>query len=517
MKKRGFLIYLILGFLFFPSFAFARNYSGVATTARSAVLDTSSNYYYTNWIVLQSNSLNSVPIPYGGGNYYHMGAEYVMPLSLNGESQFEAYVRVPVVSNTIYNYQLMNGLNFDDFKIGFSGTFGVYNVSSFLDWDSSWECQTYPHLGIAHNYCYYDIYVKFNMTPITGGTNMNFAVFNTNASHSSYYYTGYDSNGNAIEFPVASQNSGYPTLSPTVRLVGSGGDSGGTTDNSDITNSIDENSQLIIDSLTDNSEQIIEQINENYQNLVNSQQVCSNYNLNSSNTDFITGKQLISSGQILNNSVNSITDYIPISKDMNYNLYLYTTIMYSPSYCLYDKNYEQISCENYNGRSNISIHSTSDGFIRFTVYNDYKQYYSFTGPYCKNGNQAISDSILDDSHASPNSFFDDMESLQLSDTPITDLLTMPLTLARAFYNGISGQCSTINLGTWYDTPMLIPCFNIENYLGSNLWNIIDLLFSGFMIFNIGQLMIHDFDSITSLEDLFDETYTPRHEKLRRSK
>lgn len=121
-------------------------------------------------------------------------------------------------------------------------------------------------------------------------------------------------------------------------------------------------------------------------------------------------------------------------------------------------------------------------------------------------------------HTPPNmdEVLEDFNDLMISDTPITDLLLLPLHLVQAFYNGINGSCSTINLGEWFDHVMYIPCINLETYLGSTLWGIIDLLFCGFMILNISQLMLHDFDSLSSAEDLFDETYTPLHHKDRRS-
>ena len=167
MKKKGFLIYiLLLGFIFIPKNVFALSLSGNATVARSAVLDTSSNYYYTAWTSLSSNSLNSVPIPYSGGQYYHMGSEYVIAVTLNGETSCNGSIRVPVVSNTIYNYQLTNGLNDNDLKLGFHQNFGVYGNVNLTNWNMAWECQVYPHLGVAHNYCYYDASFS-NRVPIT--------------------------------------------------------------------------------------------------------------------------------------------------------------------------------------------------------------------------------------------------------------------------------------------------------------------------------------------------------------
>lgn len=388
IKKIIFFCIFSLGCIFVPFKVFAQSYNRVASVGRSSVMDTSLNYYYTDWKLLSSNSLNIVPIPYSGGNYYHMGSEYSFPINLVGDTSFSGQVKIPVVANTIYNYQLMNGLNQNDFHFGLDKNWGVYNVNfSLTNTPSTWSCLTYSNLGVAHNYCYYTINFQFNTSQaLEGSYNLNVGVIDFTGNRSAYYYSGYDSNGNSIEFPVLSQNSGYPNLQPILSMTSSGGSSGGGgTDTSNIEN---------------NQQTIINQNN----NIINNQQT-------------------------INDSI-----------------------------------------------------------------------------------EDINDTILDDSHESPNQFLQDMESLSLSDTPITDLLAMPLNMVRAFHSGISGQCSTINLGSWYDKPLIIPCLDIPSIIGGPLWAIIDALFSGFMIYNIAELLIHDFDSLTSADDLFEETYTPRHGK-----
>ena len=227
VKKRGFLIYIfILGLFFIPKSVFAQSYNRTASVGRSAVMNTSNVYYYTDWKLLSTDSLNIVPVPYSGGDYYQMGSEYSFPITMNGDTYFTGNVKIPVVSNTIYNYQLMNGLNQYDMKFGVHQNWGVYNVNAVIN-SSTWECQTYPHLGVAHNYCYYNINFSFSLTEaLSGAYNLNVAVLDTSGNRSTYYYSGYYSNGCAIEFPVAASNSGYPSISPYLSMSSTGGSSG---------------------------------------------------------------------------------------------------------------------------------------------------------------------------------------------------------------------------------------------------------------------------------------------------
>lgn len=391
LKHLLFLLVITCGVIIGPR-VHAYTYDGVATVGRGWIMGTGLDYYNTGWVNVSNNSYNANRISVNLNAFYIMGSEYVMSMQGYGDNYFEGYVTIPVSANTIYNYQLTNGLNQNDFKIGIDGNFGVYNVSPNITSFSN-SCNVYAASSVAHTYCFYT--VNFNFTTpstISGATNVNFAIYNTESNRSSYYFSG-GSGGSYFEFPnnyTGFNNTSYAMLRPYIYMTSSynSGGSGGGGSSTDTT-TIENNQQTII--------------NQN--------------------------NSIINNQQTINDSI-----------------------------------------------------------------------------------EDINDTILDDSHESPNQFLQDMESLALSDTPITDLLAMPLNMVRVFHSGISGQCSTINLGSWYDKPLYIPCIDIPSIIGGPLWAIIDALFSGFMIYNIAELFIHDFDSLTSADDLFEETYTPRHGK-----
>lgn len=107
----------------------------------------------------------------------------------------------------------------------------------------------------------------------------------------------------------------------------------------------------------------------------------------------------------------------------------------------------------------------------------------------------------------------DFSNLETADdTPISDLVTMPLSLLNKFINAMSGTCKPYNLPFFNDSTISFPCFNGEKYFGSNLWNTIGLFMSFFMIYEIGMLAVQAFNDFTSLRDTYDSLYTPKHAK-----
>lgn len=119
------------------------------------------------------------------------------------------------------------------------------------------------------------------------------------------------------------------------------------------------------------------------------------------------------------------------------------------------------------------------------------------------------DFMEDDSSPDTNSFWNDMQQ-DYSSTPVSDLLLMPITLLNAYYNGFNSSCSPYSFGSLYGTELKFPCINLESYLGSTLFNIIDSLCVFGIIYAIGMLCVWFWDSLTSLRDTFDSLYVPQH-------
>lgn len=288
------------------------------------------------------------------------------------------------------------------------------------------------------------------------------------------------------------------------------------TNNTDsIINNQNSNTNQIIQDNQQNTQDIINNQNSNTQQEIESQKVCKYID----KKDIVLDRHgLDSSGRLTNTNNYGITDYIPISNTTELKIYIGTG--YVNYMCFYNTNKEVTSCLSY---SNITPDTTNGTILTIPSGSSYFRApinYSYNRPtfnLCTNGNQALNDSVNDlndsiTSTESPNTNqdIDDMNDMVASDTPISDLITMPLTLFNAYINGINSSCSPFNIGNLYGTDIVFPCLNLQQRLGSNLWSIIDAFFSIFMCYNIGMLFITAFDGLTSLRDDFEGLYQPRH-------
>ena len=273
----------------------------------------------------------------------------------------------------------------------------------------------------------------------------------------------------------------------------------------------------------DNAQQIINGINENNnqntEQTIESQKVCKVYD--KSNIK-VTKSRLNSDGTIMANQQGyGVTNYISINNKSEFTLLSNATGVVSgyTRYCFYNVNKISISCSTTQSLSDgatITIPSDSS-FVRLVINESQnKPQYKI----CTNGNQSIVDSnqelndtlndneVSSDTNSTINQFLEPTSEETFG--PIADLLLLPLTLLRAFYSGFNGTCTTFNLGSLYGTNLTLPCIDLRSILGNSLYNTIDIAISLFMILNIVLMCIDIFDRLTSLEDPFNELYTPKH-------
>lgn len=265
-----------------------------------------------------------------------------------------------------------------------------------------------------------------------------------------------------------------------------------------------DSTQEIIENDNDNTQNIIDNQNDNTQQQIESQKVCKTFDKSSIYTDNF---YLNSVGNLTSSNNWGVTDFLNIYNSEIIVLNSYDTT--GAKFCFYYEDKSQISCHDDSNLGSIVIPSRAK-FVRVSIS---KQVNRPIFNICQNGNQAISNGQqqINDSLTSTdgvndsdiNDLFSDFES---SDTPISDLLTMPITLANAYISGMSGSCQSISLGRLYGSNLIIPCINVESFLGSELWTVIDILCSLFLIYSLSQLFISAFDGITSLRDDFSMLY-----------
>lgn len=313
-----------------------------------------------------------------------------------------------------------------------------------------------------------------------------------------------------------------------------------------IINNNNSNTQDIMDNQNQNTQQITDSINNNMQSCTttktknkldySSHLLSSNYGLSFSYNSS-TGYLSVSgtSSDITSDTRIFFTDFIPISE-----LGLSTNSGYSFSKTVASSDY-RVCLGLYNSNQSntpnstlcIQKNGTSNG-ISFGSTINYQYYRLFI--LSLNNNTSVNDSfglqfesgnsvstfvpptettctsaLTDDSgvnNSDIQDLFDDINDD--SNSPVSDLLTLPITLLQAYINGFDSTCSPISLGTLYGTNLVLPCIDIPDYIGNSLWNMIDAMFCLFMIYNIAMMCVSIYESFTSLDDSMQLLYSPQH-------
>lgn len=135
--------------------------------------------------------------------------------------------------------------------------------------------------------------------------------------------------------------------------------------------------------------------------------------------------------------------------------------------------------------------------------NDYKRELQDVNSSIQETNDTLKDDTVDNS-----SLNIDDKSADLGNSPVSDLITLPIKLLTNIYNGFSGSCVSYNLGSLFGTDLIFPCINLESILGSFLWGLIDSLCCIFLIYKIAMLFVSMWTKIITMKDVFSSIYTP---------
>lgn len=120
----------------------------------------------------------------------------------------------------------------------------------------------------------------------------------------------------------------------------------------------------------------------------------------------------------------------------------------------------------------------------------------------KNAIEDTNDTLKDDSidNSNTSSTLEDLSEDLPTNSVISDLLLLPVRLFQSILNSINGSCTTFNLGSLFGSNLTLPCINIESLLGSSLWSVIDILFSGAFVLVIRKKFVDIFENLTELRN-----------------
>ena len=140
--------------------------------------------------------------------------------------------------------------------------------------------------------------------------------------------------------------------------------------------------------------------------------------------------------------------------------------------------------------------------VQPNTYVQYSRYITFikdSSNEIKESVDSVDDTLNDDSVDTDKADDDiaDMKDKVASNGTITQLLTLPITLYRSILNSLNGTCSSFSLGTLYNHSLTMPCINLQNLLGSTLYNIIDIMCCGAFILVFRKKMVDIFYHSTS--------------------
>lgn len=344
--------------------------------------------------------------------------------------------------------------------------------------------------------------------------NMYFANFEcsfprTNSLVISLHFNNYTTYNQGAQFMIRNDYSDvmYSNDNTSIITGSIGGASQGIINNQnqntqDIINNNTQNTQDIIDNQNSNTQDIINNQNQNTQEQIESQKVCQQ--IDKSNI-LIFNKYLNSNGQESDSSLDiGITDYININGSTINQTVGYIANTSGVTACFYNVNKVLISCQGMKTQTGLLTIPSNSYYFRSSIYaTSNKPQYEI----CKNGNQALNDSVnsLNDNITNsntdnPSSDFSNFQNMLPENGVITQLITLPISLFQKILTSLNASCSNFNLGSLYNHELILPCINISNYVGSSLWNVIDVLFSGFFVLVIAKKMIATFESFSSMKE-----------------
>lgn len=438
-----------------------------------------------------SATFNGTKNRYLGTEIYNTGTTntYTFGTRYNGKlSSIDTYFDYPFEANTTYT--LTYNMNTEDFRNNFGGKY----------W---WDCSdtmnaTNQHVG---NFTYVSYKkVKFSFTPSENTTCIRVLLGSTNLS--STPITG-----------VSNWQLDSITLYDPDYQSGSSGGQGSTSTptptpntNQDIINNQNNNTQDIINNNNQNTSDVIENNNENTDRIID--------NMSDDCTNLINLQDLT----LVKNDNRTYNYYLPNTLPAGtYTLsYKYNKIGLPTTYTQLLLNSSAVSYILLN-ESGKNTFTTSTDFNRFYIFIDnnspsgsivnLSDFMLVEGteakPYCKYGSKVnkldqTNQYLMDDSdpNISDNDFMTMFNSLNIND-PLNYLLTLPTQLINKMVS-LSGSCSPIELGSLYGTMITLPCINLENIIGSSVWNIIDVIFSVSLLVVIFKNLYDTFSNLLTM-------------------
>lgn len=286
------------------------------------------------------------------------------------------------------------------------------------------------------------------------------------------------------------------------------------------------NTNNIINNQNQNTQSIIDNQNQNTQDIINSNKVCYGGNLLKSFS--FTNAYITSTGAIEPSNTNGLFDiYIPVSPNTQYifsasrslgnmgvlefnssKTFIKRTVTYSSSSYVFttSSNTSYVRLQ-FNYDNNTVITSSLINELDFM----FEEGNTRDNEICKNGDQALDDSINDLNSSLTDSSPVDMGSLGdtagwLPPGPIDSIINLPLNLFNNLLTALNGTCQPINIPLPYVNKNLpIPCIStIFNQITGlpTFWNWVGAITSVVILYRYLLALYKYYDDLTTLKANF---------------
>lgn len=481
-KQKRFAINFIIYIFVFSIVCFV----GVFTVSADTIDTYSTKYYY--YFANDNSSINSTPYRSGESNKVTLDGA-TAPTYANGEgfNGFYNQISYSITKGSIYTLSLTvsyNGLLDNEFSREtinnrlFNTSFAHCSNCTVTAVSGSIRRFNSTNQGVSN---LYDFDVRVNYTILA-------------TSNASTWYLG---SYTGDDRTLGVDNHQYTSI-VTVHTLNISNDNNSTIINQNQT-IIDQNNQ-IINGNKQNTQDIINNNNENIDKLIENEKSCIVLN---SNKVIQWGAYLKDNGNVIIGSSSSIgiSDYINISG---------ATIDFDgsksqgfPSTCFYKKDKSLIRCHQ-NRFFTDNVIPDNSFYMRYSYMRTYN---SPIINLCKNGNQALNDSVndLNDTLKDTNVDTSSLNNVVgwLPPGPVDGIINLPLNLFNAYANALGLQCSPLNIPLPYVNKNLpIPCIRslLEQIGITDFWDNIGLLIAAIMLYYYLLNLYHWVDETLSLRE-----------------
>lgn len=118
------------------------------------------------------------------------------------------------------------------------------------------------------------------------------------------------------------------------------------------------------------------------------------------------------------------------------------------------------------------------------------------------GINGLNNNITDDTPPSSNDVNSVIENKTQDNATVSDLIMTVPNIIGIFGTTLSGECTTpYNFGNMYGHDIKLTCIRPQNYLGSTIWAIVDIIFTIAVFVPFSKWIINAWNKFTSLKEV----------------